>query len=120
VDFPFCVNNHQTGNRKLTAMKKNIRIRIVLILLISTQSLYSQTSWVDSVEKHGREVFMPADKYKWDWGQATFLNSLIHLYNSKSGAEKRQYLDYVKTAMETTYSCHCFCAWHGFSRKGYG
>jgi unsaturated rhamnogalacturonyl hydrolase len=47
---------------------------------------------------------MPADKYKWDWGQATFLNSLIHLYNSKTVAEKKIYLDYVKQAMDATYT----------------
>lgn len=63
---------------------------------------FSQT-WVDSVELHGREVFMPAEKYKWDWGQATFLNSLEHLYNSKSVAEKQPYLDYIKKAMEVSY-----------------
>jgi unsaturated rhamnogalacturonyl hydrolase len=47
---------------------------------------------------------MPADKYKWDWGQATFLNSLIHLYNSKSLSEKSIYLNYVKVAMDATYN----------------
>jgi unsaturated rhamnogalacturonyl hydrolase len=67
------------------------------------KSVSAQT-WVDSVDKHGREVFMPAAKYKWDWGQATFLNSLVHLYNSKSADEKKIYLDYIKTAMDTTYA----------------
>lgn len=47
---------------------------------------------------------MPADKYKWDWGQATFLNSLVHLYNEKTGAEKDTYLTYIKTAMDATYA----------------
>jgi len=61
-------------------------------------------TWVDSVDRHGREVFMPAAKYKWDWGQATFLNSLVHLYNSKSAEEKKIYLDYIQKAMDTTYA----------------
>ena len=47
---------------------------------------------------------MPADKYKWDWGQATFLNSLVQLYNSKLANEKKLYLDYIKTAMDASYA----------------
>lgn len=74
------------------------------IALFFTLSVHAQT-WVDSVDRHGREQFMPAEKYKWDWGQATFLNSLIHLYQSKQTvAEKKRYLDYVKTAMDATYA----------------
>ena len=74
------------------------------IALFFTLSVHAQT-WVDSVDRHGREQFMPAEKYKWDWGQATFLNSLIHLYQSKQTAtEKKIYLDYVKTAMDATYA----------------
>jgi unsaturated rhamnogalacturonyl hydrolase len=84
-------------------MKKIICTGITCLLFFSSIDAFSQ-SWVDSVDKHGREVFMPADKYKWDWGQATFLNSLIHLYNTKSASDKKIYLDYVKTAMDATYS----------------
>ena len=68
-------------------MNKTIRLGICCFLFFSSLSGYTQT-WVDSVEMHGREVYMSADKYKWDWGQATFLNSLIHLYNSKPVSEK--------------------------------
>lgn len=84
-------------------MKKIIHTGITCLLFFASKQTFSQ-SWVDSVEKHGREVFMPADKYKWDWGQATFLNSLIHLYNIKSATDKKAYLDYVKTAMDATYT----------------
>jgi unsaturated rhamnogalacturonyl hydrolase len=84
-------------------MKKITYLSISCLLLFPSFPAFSQ-SWVDSVESHGREVFMPADKYKWDWGQATFLNSLIHLYNSKSAVGKKVYLDYIKTAMDATYS----------------
>lgn len=74
------------------------------IFLFLTLSVHAQT-WVDSVDRHGREQFMPAEKYKWDWGQATFLNSLIHLYQSKQTvAEKKIYFDYVRTAMDATYA----------------
>ena len=59
-------------------------------------------TWVDSVDRHGREVYMPAAQYKWDWGQATFLNSLVHLYHAEAGADKQLYFDYVRQAMEVS------------------
>lgn len=79
------------------------RIPVLCIALFLYTASYSQ-SWVDSVDKHGRDVYMPADKYKWDWGQATFLNALVHLYNSKTAADKKMYFDYIKTAMDATYA----------------
>ncbi len=82
--------------------------KLLVTAFLSAVSLFPSISraqsWVDSIEIHGREVYMPANKYKWDWGQATFLNALIHLYNSKSGEAKKEYLEYVKTAMETSFS----------------
>ena len=82
-------------------MRKAAPLAIVLLLSLSV----SAQTWVDSVDLHGREQFMPAEKYKWDWGQATFLNSLIHLYQSKqTEAQKKVYLDYVRTAMDATYA----------------
>ena len=80
---------------------KNITITALFLLVFS--SLSAQT-WLDSIETYGREVYMPAEKYKWDWGQGTFLNALIHLYNEKTGAEKDKYLTYIKTAMDATYA----------------
>ena len=84
-------------------MKKKCPVIFAFLLFFSASNAISQT-WVDSVDAHGREVFMPAQKYKWDWGQATFLNSLIHLYNTKSVADKKKYVDYIKTAMDATYA----------------
>ncbi len=57
---------------------------------------------IDSLDVYGREIFMPAAQYKWDWGQATMLNSMVHLYNSKPEAEKKVYLNYIRTAMDLT------------------
>jgi len=82
---------------------KIVRLLAITYLLSFMQSSVTAQSWVDSVERHGREIFMPADKYKWDWGQATFLNSLVHLYNAKSSQGKKIYLDYIQKAMEVTY-----------------
>lgn len=80
---------------------KKIFLTVPLLSIMWVGTLKAQ-SWVDSVDRHGREVFMPADKYKWDWGQATFLASLVHLYNSKPTAEKALYLNYIQTAMEVS------------------
>ena len=84
-------------------MKNICYLSITFFLLIATVSAFAQ-NWVDSVEVYGREVYMPAEKYKWDWGQGTFLNALVHLYNEKPEAEKQQYLAYIKKAMDATYS----------------
>jgi unsaturated rhamnogalacturonyl hydrolase len=73
------------------------------IFFLVSITLFSQ-NWVDSMDVYGRESYMPAEKYKWDWGQATFLNSLVHMYNYKSAAEKGKYLEYIKTAMDATYN----------------
>ncbi|MCW3091674.1 MAG: glycosyl hydrolase family 88 [Ferruginibacter sp.] len=84
---------------------KNMKVLWIasLLFFVSLKNTFSQ-SWVNAVDRHGREVYMPADKYKWDWGQATFLNALIHLYNSSSGPAKKIYLDYIQKAMDATYS----------------
>lgn len=82
---------------------KNAARWIVSLLLFAAAPAYSQ-SWVDAVDRHGRDVYMPADKYKWDWGQATFLNALVHLYKSSPAAEKKTYLNYIQKAMDATYT----------------
>ena len=79
-----------------------IKLLITGILFLISFPLFSQ-NWIDSIDFYGREVYMPAAKYKWDWGQATFLNSMVHSYNYKSAAEKGKYLEYIKTAMDATY-----------------
>ncbi len=84
-------------------MKLRIHISVLCLSLFISFTAYSQ-SWVDSVERQGRQVFMPAEKYKWDWGQATFLNAVIHLYNSKAEPDKKIYLEYIQKAMELTYA----------------
>ncbi len=83
-------------------MKKTILPAILCLFFNIHHSLFAQT-WVDSMDRHGREIFMPAEKYKWDWGQATFLRSLEHLYESKPGAGKDIYLDYIRKAMDASF-----------------
>ncbi len=74
---------------------------IFLFLLLPAIRLEAQQkTWVDSLELHGREVFMPADKYKWDWGQATFLHALKQLHAAKRGSNPAIYASYISKAME--------------------
>ena len=77
------------------------------LLLLCIDTLFAQTNnqvqaRIDSFDVYGREVFMPASQYKWDWGQATMMNSMVHLYNSRPESEKKVYLDYIRTAMDFT------------------
>lgn len=84
-------------------MKGFVFLWIVSILTVVSKPVFSQ-SWVDAVDRHGRDVYMPANQYKWDWGQATFLNALIHLYHSSAEGQKKIYLDYIRQAMDATYA----------------
>ena len=77
------------------------KIITILCLFLFIGNTYAQTR-IDSLDVYGREVFMPSAQYKWDWGQATMLNSMVHLYNSKPEAEKKVYLDYIRTSMDLT------------------
>ncbi len=75
---------------------------LCMLLYFSLATVRAQT-WIDSLDRYGREVYMPADKYVWDWGQATFLNSLIHIYQTKPASEKSTYLQYIRTSMDKTF-----------------
>lgn len=49
---------------------------LLLIFAATAKCDVVADNWIDSISKYGREVLMPAEKYKWDWGQATMLNAL--------------------------------------------
>jgi unsaturated rhamnogalacturonyl hydrolase len=83
-------------------MLKLNRFSLFVLCLFFSATSFAQQSWVEAVALHGREVYMPADKYKWDWGQATFLNSLVHLYKASSASDGKTYVDYVQKAMEVS------------------
>ena len=77
------------------------KVIILICICCWAGKSFAQTR-IDSLDVYGREVVMPSTQYKWDWGQATMLNSMGHLYNSKPEAEKKGYLDYIRTAMDLT------------------
>lgn len=79
-------------------LKLNPLFVFVFLLTLSLQTR-AQQSWIEPMSLHGQEVYMPADKYKWDWGQATFLNSLKQLYHASSADKRATYFEYIKTAM---------------------
>jgi rhamnogalacturonyl hydrolase YesR len=79
------------------------KLIITLGLFLFIMNAIAQ-SWADSLDTFGREVFMPTEQYKWDWGQATMMNAMFYLYNTKPEPQKKIYLDYVKTAMDKTYN----------------
>lgn len=78
----------------------NIVKEVYFFICLSLISLNTNaTSWIDSISFYGREIYMPAAHYKWDWGQATMLNAIVHQYRLED--EKQQvYFEYIKTAMD--------------------
>lgn len=81
----------------------NIKIYYIIFgafFSIHANRIHAQSqTWVDSLERHGRDVFMPAEKYKWDWGQATFLHALKQLHAANRGNNPEQYVSYISSAM---------------------
>lgn len=41
---------------------------LLLIFAATAKCDVVADNWIDSISKYGREVLMPAEKYKWDWG----------------------------------------------------
>ena len=78
------------------------KLLAILALLLCFGKSEAQTR-ADSLDVYGREVFMPSTQYKWDWGQATMMNAMVHLYYAKPEAQRKVYFDYIKTAMDLTY-----------------
>lgn len=71
----------------------------LLLFIITFKCNIVADDWINSISKYGREVLMPAEKYKWDWGQATMLNAIVHQYRESSGVKRQEYSEYVKSAI---------------------
>ena len=67
----------------------------------SRQSSQQQgLGWGDKMAAYAVQEFMPADKYAWDWAQATMLRAVADRY--ELGIDKEKMLNYVRRAMEVT------------------
>lgn len=82
-------------------MKK--RFSLLLVLLVASKFVVLADNWIDSISKYGREILMPIEKYKWDWGQATMLNAIVHQYRESSDNKKQEYLEYIKYAIDNVH-----------------
>jgi unsaturated rhamnogalacturonyl hydrolase len=56
--------------------------------------------WGDRVTAYAVQEFMPADKYVWDWAQATMLRAVADRY--ELGIDPETMLRYVRKAMDVT------------------
>lgn len=72
---------------------------LLLIFAATAKCDVVADNWIDSISKYGREVLMPAEKYKWDWGQATMLNAIVHQYRESPENKKQEYSEYIKSAI---------------------
>jgi len=76
----------------------------IAFLSITAQSVSSFSSWVDTMDVYARTSFLPAKKYNWTWQNAALLNTIVLQYEMANAANKKVYFDYIKTAMNKTYS----------------
>ena len=81
-------------------MRKTI---LLLLFIISVQQNFAQT-WVDSLDMYAREKYMPPSKFNWTWMKASLVYTMVKQYDNISDEnQKKNYLDFVKTAMDKTY-----------------
>ena len=83
-------------------MKTKILLTTIIAILLFDNA--NAKSWVDSLAAYEMNSFMPAVKYTWNWGPATLLNSIVKLYRYSPDEKKQQYLEYLKTAIDTTFT----------------
>lgn len=81
---------------------KKTKLSLAFLLFFCFQSGYAQT-WAGSLDVYAREVYLPANKYRWKWQSASFLSVMVKQYDKSDQAEKKIYLDYVKRATDKTY-----------------
>ena len=81
-------------------MRKTI---LLLLFIISVQQNFAQT-WVDSLDMYAREKYMPPSKFNWTWMKASLVYTMVKQHDNISDEnQKKNYLDFVKTAMDKTY-----------------
>ena len=74
---------------------------ILFLLMLQFQKGFSQ-SWSDSLDTYAREVYLPANKYRWTWQNASLLNIMVKQYDLSSELERKKYFDYIEDAMHKT------------------
>jgi unsaturated rhamnogalacturonyl hydrolase len=75
----------------------------LLLATLSLTQLCTAQTWVDTMDRYAREKFLPPSHYSWNWQNSALLNTMVKEYDQSSPAQQ-QYLDYVRRAMDKTYS----------------
>jgi unsaturated rhamnogalacturonyl hydrolase len=100
--------NNQTNGK----MKKQT-VYVLRILCVGSMMFFVQCTgknrpspqspsggWGDRMTAYATGEFMPADKYVWDWAQATMLRAVADRY--ELGIDRENMLNYVRRAMDVT------------------
>ncbi len=70
-------------------------------IVLTSQTVFAQeNTWVDSLDHYARTEFLPAEKYHWTWQNAALLNTIKVQYEISSNEKKKDYLDYIRKAMD--------------------
>jgi unsaturated rhamnogalacturonyl hydrolase len=76
---------------------------LLAILVFQFQIVNSKT-WADSLDAYAREVYLPANKYRWTWQNASLLSVMVKQYDRVAVSERKKYFDYIEQAMHKTYN----------------
>lgn len=76
--------------------------KYLFFLLVLQFKIGLSQSWVDSLDNYAREVYLPANKYKWTWQNASLLNVMVKQFDLSSPEEREKYFYYIEEAMNKT------------------
>ena len=77
---------------------------LLLIVLMTVYQLCPAQTWVDTLDNYARLSYLPASHYHWTWVDAALLNTVVKEYEQSPPEKQQIYFDYVKKAMDKTYS----------------
>jgi unsaturated rhamnogalacturonyl hydrolase len=60
----------------------------------------SAQTWVDTLDRFARTVYLPPNQFFWSWQHAPLLHAAEYQYDRMTEAERDQYYHYVKGAMD--------------------
>ena len=92
-------------------MKKEKKLLIrILFTLALIAVIYGQafckgeeksdhSEWLSKMVDYGIESYIPPEKFKWDWSQATFMKGLVQYNDHEQGGDSEKILEYVEECL---------------------
>ncbi len=89
-------------------MLKSLLLTLGLITVVYAQAFGkgvknpNHPDWLHKMVDYGIESYLPVEKFKWDWSQATFMKGLVQYNDSEQVIDSEKILDYFEESLEKT------------------